>query len=310
MRDAGEEPRRRGRARALVTFAACALALFLPAAALASNHLVKLRELYAGSSSSPTDEYVEVQMYSTGENFFSEGVSLHLYDATGNETLSFTPTTDLANGQTQRRVLFATLTAQATFGMSGDFTLPSGDHIADAGGAACYVSGTPGFVDCVSWGNFNNASGTPLPSSTGGNVDPTSGIADGMAIDRSIAGRCPTLLEASDDTDSPSNWADGAPDPLNNAAVPHEHPCANTIITKAPDRKTTDRTPTFKFKSTQKPAVFKCKLEGGPFKRCVSPDRLHRLTLGKHTFKVRARSGGFTDPTPARKSFKVVKKRG
>src|SRR5436305_4936057 len=115
MRHAGEEPRRRTRRRGLVAFGACILAaVLLPPVALASNHLVKLREVYAGSSTHPGDEYVEVQMYATGQNFFSDGVSLHLYDAAGNQTLAFAPKTDLPNGQTQRRVLFATASAQST----------------------------------------------------------------------------------------------------------------------------------------------------------------------------------------------------
>src|SRR5437773_393427 len=82
---------------------------------------------------------------------------------------------------------------------------------ADKGGAVCYVSGTPGFVDCVSWGNFSGS----LPSPTGGNVDPA-GIPDTKAIRRSIARGCPTLLEGPDDTNSPSNWGNVTPAPLNN----------------------------------------------------------------------------------------------
>jgi hypothetical protein len=312
MRHAGEEFRRRARRRGLVTIAACAaVALVVPGVAFADNHEVKLRELYAGSTASPNDEYVELQLYEPGENLFSEpGVTLHLYDASGNQTLAFHPPTDVPNAQSQRRALFATPTAATTFGVMPDYTLPAGDHINDAGGAVCYVSATAGFVDCVSWGNFHNTSGTPLPSKTGGNVNPMMpGIPDGMAIDRSIKRGCATLLEAGDDTNSPSNWADGAPDPLNNAARPHEHPCANTIITKAPKSRTTDRTPKFKFTSSRKPATFKCKLDSKPFKKCTSPLTTKRLKLGKHVFKVKATFKGGTDPTPAVKRFKVVRHR-
>jgi hypothetical protein len=306
MWDAGEA--RTGAARrVLVAFIACAVTLLLPATALASNHLVKLRELYPGSSGQVQDEYVEVQLYESGENFFANNISLDFYNASGTMTYSFAPTTldgNPPNGQSQRRVLFATATAQSDMGFTADYTIAQADHMANSGGAVCYVPSTAGFTDCVSWGNFSGS----LPSPTGGNVDSSFGIPTNVtAIDRSIARGCPTLLEGTDDTNSPSNWTDGAPDPLNNADTPHEHEC-NTIITKAPKRRTTDRTPTFKFRATSNPATFKCKLDKKPFKSCTSPDTLHRLKLGKHTFKVRAKSGGFTDPTPARKTFKVIKK--
>jgi len=86
MSRTGEE-RTRGAGPALVALAACALgALLLPAAALASNHLVKLREVYAGSNAHPGDEYVEVQLYASGENFFANAIHLKLYNATGGVT--------------------------------------------------------------------------------------------------------------------------------------------------------------------------------------------------------------------------------
>jgi hypothetical protein len=69
---------------------------------------------------------------------------------------------------------------------------------------------------------------------------------------------------------------------------------------------TRDRTPTFRFKSSLTPATFQCKLDGGSFKACSSPDTLARLSLGRHTFKVRAIHAGSTDPTPASRTFKVV----
>jgi hypothetical protein len=306
MRYAGEDYRRRARRRAIVAIAACAIvALVVPALASADNHLVKLRELNAGSNAAPGDEYVEVQMYENGENLFSQtGVSVDLYAANGTQTLSFHPTTDVPNAQSQRRALFATQSAQTTFGKNADYTLPAGDHIQNAGGAVCYVSAFSGFLDCVSWGNFSGS----LPSPTHGNFAPMSGIPNGKAIDRSIKRGCETLLEGSDDTDRPSNWSAGTPDPLNNADRPHEHACPNTKITKGPKARTTDRTPKFKFTSSRKPATFQCKLDSKPFRKCASPFTTKRLKLGKHVFKVRAFSGGGSDRTPAVKRFKVVRR--
>src|SRR5436190_8453344 len=309
MSFAGEELRRRGRHRGALAVGACLLAaLIVPAASLADNHLVKLREVYAGSSVHPGDEYVEVQLYANGENLFANNISVDFYNATGTKTYTFAPTTlngDPPNGQSQRRVLFASASAQADFSKSAGYTLDAGDHIANAGGAVCYISGLAGFKDCVSWGNFSGNLNSVSP--TGGNVDPA-GIPDTKAIRRSIARGCPTLLEAPDDTNNPSNWGNVTPAPLNNADTPPEHRCPNTTITKAPKRRTTDRTPTIKLKSSQNPAHFKCKLDSKPYKRCTSPDTLPKLKRGRHVFKVRAFAGGTFDPTPATARFKVVRR--
>jgi hypothetical protein len=296
--------RRAGLSAALLGVAACVLAV--PSAALASNHLIKIREVYAGSAAHTGDEYVELQMYASGQTFLSGVTSLKLYNATGNVTSTFNPAFDPPNGQSQRRILFATQSAQTDFSKSAGYTLAAGNHIADAGGAVCYLPSTSGFEDCVSWGSFNNTSGTPLPSATGGNVD-TGGIPDGSAINRSIAAGCATMLEAGDDTNTPADWVDVAPNPLANSDTPPETPCPDTTITKAPKRKTTDRTPTFKFTSTINPATFECRLDSKPFKPCESPKTYPKLARGKHHFQVRATANGATDPTPAKSTFKIVK---
>lgn len=81
-----------------------------------------------------------------------------------------------------------------------------------------------------------------------------------------------------------------------------------TTITKGQSGKTTDRTPTFKFKSSERGSTFKYRVDNKPFRRCHSPSTLKQLDLGGHTFKVRATdSAGNTDPTSARRRFKVVR---
>ena len=98
------------------------------------------------------------------------------------------------------------------------------------------------------------------------------------------------------------------PDPLNNAASPPEKPCPDTTIDSGPSGSTTDRTPTFQFHSPGHPgATFKCKLDGSAFTACSSPDTLARLALGRHTFQVQAILNGAKDPTPAKRSFRVVR---
>jgi len=279
----------------------------LPAAS-ASNHLIKIREVYPGSVAHPGDEYVELQMYSSGQNLFHFGTTTTLYDATGGSAGTFVTngsSSDPPNSANQDRVLIATQSAANDFGITPvGYIFAAGDHLSPTGGAACYTPTAAGLnIDCVSWGNFSGS----LPASTGGNVDPT-GIPDGKALGRSIAAGCPTLLEQGDDTNHPANWSDVTPHPLKNSDTPPEHPCANTAITKAPKAKTSDRTPTFKFVSTVDPATFECKIDSDAFQSCTSPFTAPKLSLGAHTFKVRATANGVTDATPAKASFKVIKK--
>jgi hypothetical protein len=81
-----------------------------------------------------------------------------------------------------------------------------------------------------------------------------------------------------------------------------------TIIGKPPAR-TTDRTPTLRFKSTLSPAAFECKIDGKPFKRCRSPLTTKRLAFGRHSIKIRAVAAAVSDPTPAVATFKVIRRR-
>jgi hypothetical protein len=81
----------------------------------------------------------------------------------------------------------------------------------------------------------------------------------------------------------------------------------NTAISKQGAR-TRDRTPTFRFTSSQTGASFQCKLDGGPFKACRSPFTTKALSYGTHVLQVRATASGVADPTPAKVGFKVVRK--
>ena len=81
-----------------------------------------------------------------------------------------------------------------------------------------------------------------------------------------------------------------------------------TAIGLKPPAKTRDRTPTFRFRSSEAGATFRCKVDAGAFKACRSPFSAPKLRLGKHTFKVLAIASGASDPTPATYSFKVVKR--
>jgi len=316
--------RRRGAAQA--TAAALLLAAVLPAPAWATFHLISIREIYPGSTAAPDSEYVELQMYAPGQNFVA-GHQLKTYDASGTALATTTFPADVANGENQRTVLLATPGAEAAFNVGADATM-SPNQIDPAGGAVCWET-----LDCVSWGGFSGA----LPSPAGSPAAP-GGIADGMALRRTIAPGCPTALESGDDhDDSAADFTSVFPAPRANSASPSEHICPGsesaeggffagggaggpshgggargprTKLRQRPPRRTTDRTPTFGFIGGGRRSTFQCKLDRQSFRACHSPFTARRLALGRHVFRVRARdSSGKLDRSPARWAFRVIARR-
>ena len=295
MDGAREQVGRRGRLPGAAATAFLSLAL-LPATASAAFHLDKIREVYPGTIAAPNSQYVVLQMPVTGENFLHFG-QMVFYDPSGGQIGSSSPS-DVAS-KSQGTILFAT--TNPILGVMRDFPISfqTGKRLSPAGGAVCWAG-----VDCVAWGSFHNTSGTPLPSPTG---TPAPAVPDGKALRRSISPNCSTWLETADDTNNSSvDLKLASPKPRNTATAITERLCPQTTITSGPSGNTTDRTPTFKFKSSLTPATFKCKLDGGLFKACSSPHTLPQQSLGPHTFKVRAIHNGATDPTPASRSFTVV----
>jgi hypothetical protein len=260
----------------------------------------------------PNQDYVEVQMYASGQTFVTaSGVSLTAYNASGGLIDTATFTQNLTNGANNSTILIGA--AGTVDGVTPDLVSSGLSGIDPAGGAVCWNPQTSeaSFADCVSWGNFNDT-GSPLPDTTG---TPAAAIADGDALIRSIAGgQCPTLLEFGDDTgDSATDFSlTSTLDPRNNAAPVAEMPCSppDTTITTHPKTKTHDRTPTFGFSATPPAgATFQCKVDDAKFQGCQTPDTLPRLGFGSHTFQVRAKNQYGKDASPAKFAFKVIKKR-
>ena len=80
-----------------------------------------------------------------------------------------------------------------------------------------------------------------------------------------------------------------------------------TTITAGPTGKTTNRTPRFAFRSSEGGSTFRCRLDGRLWVGCRSPKLYGRLPVGRHAFDVQASDPvGNRDPSPARRSFRVV----
>jgi hypothetical protein len=288
-------------------------ALWAPTAS-ATFHLMRIREVYPGSSASPSSEYVELQMYSAGQNLVG-GHSLRTYDAGGSLIQTNGFGANVPNGVNQATLVLATPEAEARFGITADAALSPSGQLDPAGGAVCWES-----LDCVAWGSFSGS----LPSPAGAPADPA-GIPDAMALRRTIAPGCPTLLEPGDDTDnSAADFADAFPNPRPNSIAPAEHPCSSPVesggrggggapqtgFRRRPPKRTRDRTPTFRFGSNRAGSTFECKLDRKPFHACHSPYTTRRLSFGRHRLRVRARDrAGNVDPSPASYSFRVVRRR-
>lgn len=321
---------RKGAFRALAATAASVAALLgLGAApAAATFHLMQIREVYPGSAAAPEAEYVELQMWAAGQNLV-EGHVLRSYDAGGGVTATSTFSHDVTGAASQSTLLLATPQAEARFGVVGDAPLAPGS-LSPAGGAVCWET-----IDCVAWGSF----GGTLPSPAGLPAAP-GGIPDGMALRRSIARGCATLLDPADDeNDSAADFQVVPPLPRPNSAAPSEHSCTGgetgpggsgggggsgsapgsgsgaaggsvqTTLRARPGRSSRDRTPTFRFTAGDPDASFECRIDRKPWRRCRSPFTAKPLAPGRHRFRVRARTGGEVDPTPASWRFRVLPRR-
>jgi hypothetical protein len=294
------------------------LTLAWPAAAPATFHEMSIREVYAGT---PESQYVELQMWAAGQNLVG-GHVLRTYNAGGGVSGTSTFTADVPNGANQSTILLATPAAEAEFGVAADTALAAGS-LDPSGGAVCWET-----LDCVSWGGFGGFAGA-APSPTG---TPAAAIPAGMALRRTITPGCATLLEPSDDHDnSATDFAAVFPAPRPNSVAPSERRCPGsgespfgvvpgggaskkgdpqTTLRSKPAKTIRDRTPTFRFASSESGSSFQCKLDRKPFRTCRSPFTTKPLSLGKHTFKVRARDdSGKLDPSPASYGFKVVAKK-
>jgi hypothetical protein len=272
----------------VAVLALSAAALLAPAVAQGAFHLMLIREVYPGSAASPDSGYVELQMYTGGQQFVANH-KVTVYGAGGAVAGTFTFPSNLSNGASQQTILVGDSGVAGAFGVVPDL-VDSGFAAAAAGGAACW-DGTP---DCVAWGSFAGFSG-PAPSQVGTPAD-ESGIPNGMALRRSIAPGCPTLLEATDDSNnSAADFVDASPQPRNNASAIVESACTGptTTIDSKPANPTSATAASFAYHSTPAGASFECRLDSAVFASCASGGVEYPgpLADGNHSFQVRAKDG-------------------
>ena len=80
-----------------------------------------------------------------------------------------------------------------------------------------------------------------------------------------------------------------------------------TQVTSGPGSKTSDTTPTYAFRSDDASATFECSTDSSPFDPCTSPFTTEPLSVGQHTFRVRAKdAAGNVDATPALRNVQIV----
>ena len=193
-----------------------ALVWLLAAAAPASanHHFMKIREVFAGANGQPSAQFVELQMYASGQNIVG-GKQIVVYDSAGAVINTFTFPANVANPANQSSILIATAAAASFFGVTPDLTITP--VIPAAGGKVCFIRPSPlTVVDCVSWGSYSGSS-----VGTGAPFNPAGGLVTGSSALRDISGgTSPTLLQAADDTnDSAADFDLANPTPRNNAGA-------------------------------------------------------------------------------------------
>lgn len=201
-----------GRRIATLVVAPALLIALLPAPpAHALFHLMMVSEVFAGTTEQPNAQFVELQMYSAGQQFVA-GTEVVVFDASGAETGTFTFTSAMANGASQSNILVATPEAETLFGVAPDLEMTP--EMAANGGQACFRDSQGGMIDCASWGNYTGDSadaGTPFNSPLG--------LVGGQSMTRKTSGGSdPNALDAEDDTgNSAADFEFADPSPTNNA---------------------------------------------------------------------------------------------
>ena len=187
--------------------------VLMPLPALATFHLVKVVEVFPGTTAAPTAQYVMLQMYFGGQTFVS-GHSVKVFDANGAAVGTFTFSKNLANGANLATMLVATPDAATAFGVTADLTMDP--VIQPGGGAVCWET-----FDCVAWGSFSASS--PLPHAPGTPFNAPNGLMLDMAMHRNLSSG-----------GAVTDFAFAPPAPKNNAGQTGTVPTPSATATPTP----------------------------------------------------------------------------
>ena len=288
------------RFRLALALAVAAGALIIPTTASAAFHLSKITEVHEGGA---TGDYVELQMYASGQNLVSQHF-IQFYDSSG---APFGPAfqfpSNVANGENQRTVLIGSPT-----GATPDFPVP-GNLFPGPRGSVCFLDSLPfAGIDCVSIGT-GTAAPMGIPSPVGSPVivpgDPPAlgGLATGQSIHRTIEPVCSTLLEAADDSqDSATDFSLGAPSPRPNSTVPTERDCTPDLSLSAKNKQKAGRKIVVKATCSDQDCAYtatgKIKVKGG---------NSSATAAAKKTFKLKALSGELSEGEKTKLKLKLSK---
>ncbi len=211
-----------GRGLACV-LAAGVVSLLAVAPAGAAHHLVKISEVFSGSTAAPGAVFVELQLTAAGENqvTFGGGSRVQLYLANGSSAVSTPFASNPPNGENQRTILAGCPSVETAFGVTLDLVLACPFIPTRSGGTACFNSVPFGSLDCVRWGAATTEPAGVSPTGT-----PAPAIPDGQSLTRSIGAGCATLHEFADDTNvSANDLTATTPSPRPNSVTPTETEC-------------------------------------------------------------------------------------
>ena len=212
---------------ACVVALVCGSLVVAPGTAHALFHLMRIREVFAGTSTAPGAQFVELQMYAENQRFLT-GHEVVVFDATGAEIQAFAFTGPVSNGANQSYVLVATEDAETAFGVTADLTMAP--VVPAGGGRVCFRSSVDELIDCASWGNYSGDDGE-----TGTPYNSPVGLVPDRSMERVVTGGADeAALDEEDDTnDSEADFESASPTPTSNSAgaapPPAEHERSITL---------------------------------------------------------------------------------
>jgi MYXO-CTERM domain-containing protein len=197
--------------------ASISLGLLLSQQAFADVHFMKIVEVFPGTTAQPDAQYVMLQMHFSGQNK-TKNALINVFDANNlpvvdanNLPIEIEFLADVAGAGNQSRILIATQSAEALFGITADLIMP--DVIPLTGGKICFFSSRFNFnnIDCVTWGDF--ATGSPFNTAVGLELD--------KAMSRKLDNfGAANTLDGDDDTNVDSaDFISRDPNPFNNAGA-------------------------------------------------------------------------------------------